>query len=159
MKVSGFLIILVSLFFLASRSESSKNDERKCYSGDLQPCKTCEQVKNAMEGQSPDNGEYIHGAQWNGLFAAYFHDCFELGEGLLKKGANPDWGGTYGSMVISLSNKWPHTKKVINEKWIALLMKYKISAKHKVPLEDKLPADLLKEYSDEVDYPDLYKKL
>jgi len=138
---------------------TSKNQVRKCYAGDLQPCKTCDQIALAMQSQLPDNGEYIHGAQWNGLFAAYFHDCVALGETLLKRGANPNWGGTYGSMVISLSNKWPHRQKSINEKWIQLLKKYNVSSKRKVSLEDKLPADLLKEYGDEVDYPDLYKKL
>ena len=127
-----------------------------CYTGDLQACKSCDALGKAVAKAKPNDGEYYRGAQWNGLYAAYVHDCTAIAEDLLKRAANPNWGGSSGSMIISVSNKWPHNDKTVNQKWASLLLKYGASSKKLIPNENKAPDELLKEYEGIPNYPDIW---
>lgn len=152
MTLSTLLLGLLPLVY------AHEFDPRSCNVDDLQPSNTCRALAKVVTNAEPDNGEYLHGAQWNELYTAYVHDCYSVAEGLLKRGANPNWGGSLGSMIISVSDKWPHNNKAVNQKWASLLIKYGASARKPVPLEDKPPQAILQEFEMKPDYPDIWAR-
>lgn len=150
------MTLIIPLLFTLLSAQAGDFDSRQCSTNDLQACRTCDAITKATEKHDPNDGEYLHAAQWNGLYAAYVHGCMSTAENLLKRGANPNWGGALGSMLISVSNKWPHNDKTINQKWAALLLKYGASKKQIVPIENKTPTELLEEYERMPEYPDIW---
>lgn len=143
-------------FILLIIPQAHAIDSRLCNVGDLQACRSCDALVKAVAKSHPNDGEYYRGARWNGLYAAYVHDCIAVGKDLLERGANPNWGGASGSMIISVSNKWPHGDKAINQKWASLILKHGASGKRLVPEENKTPNELLKDYKGVPDYPDIW---
>ena len=152
------MMLITWLLALLSSAYAHEFDPGSCSTDDLQPCKTCAALSKVVAKAEPDNGEYLHGAQWNGLYTAYVHDCYSVAEGLLKRGANPNWGGSLGSMIISVSDKWPHNNKTVNQKWASLLIKYGASARKPVPGEDKPPQAILQEFHMTPDYADIWAR-
>ncbi len=150
MTLSALLLATLSILY------THAFDYRGCSVDDLQACKTCSSLAMVVAKTEPDNGEYLHGAQWNGLYTAYVHDCYSVAEDLLKRGANPNWGGSSASMILSVSNKWPHNNKIVNQKWSSLLIKYGASAHKPVPGENKPPQAILRELQTTPDYPDIW---
>jgi hypothetical protein len=163
--MNGLRRIFLLMAFVCSWAAYSSDDSydpsaasRTCTSDDLQPCRTCVQISRVTSHEPPNGGEYLHGAQWNGLYAAYVRNCLKVAEDLLKRGADPNWGGSSGSMVISVSNQWPHNDIRINRKWAELLLKYGATARKIVPDQDKSPEAMLKTREFEPEYPELFKK-
>ena len=131
--------------------------QSECTAGYLQGCKSCRQLARVTAQNEPDSGDYYRGAQWNGLYAAYVHSCLDVAEELLKRGANPNWGGWQGSMVLSIVDRWPHNDRSINRKWAALFLRFGAHARKKVPDQDKTPEAMVKDGDFEPDYPELWK--
>lgn len=100
----------------------SSSAAQACSTSDFQSCKTCGQLEAAVDLKKPESGDYYRGAQWNGLFSAYVLNCPIIGAKLIKAGANPVSGGTNGSMIMTVANKWPHNNKKINDNWAAILL-------------------------------------
>ena len=151
------MAILISLL-VASVIYADSPASRMCSVDDLQACKSCKSLSRVLSKADPDYGEYLHGAEWNGLYAAYVHDCQALAEDLLKRGANPNRGGALGSMIISVIGKWPHNNKKVNQRWTALLLKNGASIRKKVPHEDKTPQEVMKAYGETPEYADLWSQ-
>lgn len=116
MKHVGFSIALLLLLVQSAWAQGL------CSTSDFQLCKTCAQLEMAVDLKQPTAGDYYRGAEWNGLFAAYHLNCPAIAAKLIKAGANPSSGGTMGSMIVTVANKWPHNNKKINEAWAALLL-------------------------------------
>src|SRR5260221_604652 len=93
-----------------------------CSKTDFQSCKSCIQLEAAIDLKNPDAGDYFRGAEWNGLFSAYFLNCPIVAAKLISAGANPSSGGSSGSMILTVASKWPHNNKKINAAWAALLL-------------------------------------
>ncbi|QKX18589.1 hypothetical protein [Microbulbifer sp. YPW1] len=93
-----------------------------CSITDVKSCNTCSQLDATIDYENPSAGDYFRGARWNGLYAAYLRNCPLIGAKLIKKGANPVSGGLFGSMIMTVSQKWPHNDKKINEMWASLLL-------------------------------------
>lgn len=157
LEAIGFLIFLAAPSHVHATT-SPQYTNSNCTPDYLQGCQSCEQIARIMSKNEPNSGDYYRGAQWNGLYAAYVHNCFEIAESLLKRGANPNWGGWQGSMILSIVDKWPHDNPRINEKWAELFLKYKANAREKVPDQDKTPEAMVKDGDFEPDYPELWKK-
>jgi len=151
------LFLIYSSPALGEHSRWLPTPREECSSEYLQGCKSCKQLSQILSRNEPDNGDYYHGAQWNGLYAAYVHNCFEVANSLLKRGANPNWGGWQGSMILSIVDKWPHDNRKTNQKWAALLLKYGADPKKLVPDQEKTPEMMVKDGDFEPDYPDLWK--
>ena len=146
---------IVLLLLLISRAAVALE---KCSSDNFQKCKSCKDLAAAVTRVGPNEGEYFHAAEWNGLYAAYVHNCLEVAEALLKRGADPNSGGALGSMILTVVDKWPHNNRQVNEKWVALLLKYRADPQKKVGPEDASPISLLARFDSKPDYPDLWKK-
>ena len=67
--------------------------ERTCSSSDFQSCKNCAQLGSAVDLKHPTAGDYLRGAEWNGLYSAYVLNCPVIGAKLIKAGANPSAAG------------------------------------------------------------------
>lgn len=94
-------------------------------SGLLQECKSCDQLYNSLAGKKPDFGDYYHGAMWNGLYTSYRLDCPAVAIELLRHGANPNVGGSMGSMAYTLT--WPRHEgenATINKEFGVILAVY-----------------------------------
>ena len=116
MKRYGFSITL--LLFLAQ----SVLAEGSCSTSNFQSCKTCAQLEAAVDLKQPTLEDYYRGAEWNGLFSAYFLNCPIIALKLIKAGASHSSGGSSGSMILTVASKWPHDDKKINDTWAALLL-------------------------------------
>lgn len=101
---------------------SAYAQNRFCSASDFQSCKSCTQLDSAIDLKNPDAGDYYRGAEWNGLYTAYILNCQKVATKLLKAGANPSSGGSSGSMILTVADKWPHKNKKINEAWASLLL-------------------------------------
>jgi hypothetical protein len=119
---------------------------------------SCKDLAAAVKTAEPNDGEYFHAAEWNGLYAAYVHNCLDIAETLLQRGADPNCGGSLGSMILTVVDKWPHNNKHVNEKWVALLLKYKANPQKKVGPEEASPVSLIARFDFKPDYPDLWKR-
>ncbi len=150
------VLVLTASIALAQSKESEEPIE--CYPGNFQACKSCKALAAVTSKADPNDGEYFHAAQWNGLYAAYVHNCLAVAEDLLRRGADPSTGGALGSMILTVVDKWPHNNKRVNEKWVALLKKYKANPKKKVGPEDASPIGLMAMFHEKPDYPDLWAK-
>jgi hypothetical protein len=157
--------IVLPLFFTCltsahggQNSKQGATAQEECSIDYLQGCKSCKQLARITSQSEPDNGDYYRGAQWNGLYTAYVHNCLGVAETLLKRGANPNWGGWQGSMVLSIVDKWPHENQNINQKWAGLFLRYGARAGKKIPDQNKTPEMMVKEGDFEPDYPELWKK-
>ncbi len=148
-------VLLVLLVFFSSVL-SFASTARVCNVSDLQACKSCAVLETVLVDASPNAGEYYHAAQWNGLYAAYIQNCISVAEKLLNRGADPNLGGSSGSMVISVSKKWPHYNKNVNREWALLLLKYGASASNAVLAENKTPDEIQSDYNFIPDYPDVW---
>jgi hypothetical protein len=95
---------------------------RQCSVEDFQACRSCPQLEAAIDLTQPSAGDYYRGAHWNGLYAAYVLNCPMIGAKLIHAGADPAIGGTNGSMILTVSSKWPHNSRKINEAWAAMLL-------------------------------------
>jgi len=82
-----------------------------------------------------------------------------LGERLLQRGADPSIGGMFGSMALSLSDEWPHKNKAINERWVALLLRYHIRANIKSYLDNELTIEVVAKGEFKPSYPDIWNRL
>ena len=69
-------------------------------------CCSCQDLAKAVERKDPNEGGYLSGAQWNGLYSAYALNCPSIFEGLLKRGADPNTGGIEGSMIYTISSQF-----------------------------------------------------
>jgi hypothetical protein len=76
---------------------------------------------------------------------------------LLKRGANPNWGGSQGSMILSVSRKWPHNDERINRTWAALLLDYGANARKPVPDQEKSAEQIASDDVFAPDYPELFR--
>lgn len=106
---------------------SVEANERTCSITDFQACKSCEELNEAIDVERPNYGDYYRGAHWNALFSAYRHDCRAIGIKLLNLGASPVSGGSGGSMIYTIANKWPHRNIEINFAWAKLLKQHNAS--------------------------------
>lgn len=79
-------------------------------------------VKGAVNYSNANAGEYFRGAEWNGLYSAYRLNCLDVGRSLLSAGANPAQGGSLGSMILTVSNAWPHNNAQVNRRWASILI-------------------------------------
>lgn len=153
-------VLAVVLFALAAAtsSEPVRAQTRTCSASDFQSCSSCLQLEPAIDLKQPNAGEYYRGAEWNGLFAAYVLNCPLVAARLLRAGANPSSGGTSGSMIFTVSSKWPHNNKKTNEAWAALLFAAGASINQRLNWrEGKSTADLLAiEQSFSPDYFELF---
>lgn len=153
------MIFLSSLaLIIASPVLADTPEPRTCSTSDFQACKSCNILARVTAKSDPNDGEYLHGAQWNALYAAYIHDCRTVAKTLFSRGANPNSGGSAGSMIISVADKWPHNNKAVNQKWAALLLKHGASGHKIVPEQGKTSKELLKEYGATPDYPDIWNQ-
>ncbi|MBI1860145.1 MAG: hypothetical protein HYR96_04410 [Deltaproteobacteria bacterium] len=152
------ICILVLVSSIASARSKPSEEPIECYSGNFQACKSCKTLAAATSKAEPNEGEYFHAAQWNGLYAAYVHNCLAVAEDLLKRGADPSSGGALGSMILTVVDKWPHNNKRVNEKWAALLKKYRANPQKKVGPEDSTPMGLMAMLHSKPDYPDLWAR-
>ena len=114
----------------------------------------CSELEAAVDYEVPSAGDYYRGADWNGLYASYVANCPLIAAKLIKAGADPSSGGLMGSMIMSVSAKWPHDDESINQTWAALLLA--AGASIDIPLNrmDGTTKDLLaRESWYEPDYP------
>lgn len=154
--MKNFLASVVILFLaLFSTVVRGSND---CTISYFQGCRTCADLRRITAKSKPNVGDYYRGAQWNGLYAAYVLDCMDVAKDLLKRGANPNWGGSQGSMALSISDKWPHNNEEVNRVWAALLLDYGANARKKVPDQDETPEQIANQEVFAPDYPELFRK-
>lgn len=155
MKTLGTITLLVWLTFAAAPIDAQ---ERSCSSSDFQSCKSCTELESAIDLKRPYLGDYYRGALWNGLFTAYVLNCPVIGAKLIAAGVNPASGGSWGSMVMTVSSKWPHDDKKINEAWAALLLASKVSIYSRIrEMKNKNTKIILQEQSwYEPDYFDIF---
>lgn len=142
----------VALCCLAIGSQASA-----CTTDNLQACKACPEIAAAAKGQDPNAGDYYRGAFWNLLFAAYVHNCQPLGQALLAAGANPSFGGQQSSMVLTVSNRWPHDSETVNKQWAAMLAKAGASVDVKLPYTETTAREIVTGGDASVDYPVIWK--
>jgi len=115
------LIALASFTLLNTNASPTWAQARICTSSDFQACKSCAQLEAAVDLKQPNAGDYYRGAEWNGLYTAYVLNCPIIAAKLIKAGANPSSGGLFGSMIMTVADKWPHNNKRVNDAWAALL--------------------------------------
>lgn len=60
---------------------------------------------------------------WTPLYSAYFKNCPDLFESLLKAGASPMEGGTKGDLITTIAT-WPRFGSDERLKWLRLLISY-----------------------------------
>ncbi|WP_224039749.1 hypothetical protein [Paraburkholderia unamae] len=130
-----------------------------CQLGDLQSCRSCRDLESVLDFMHPDRGEYYRGAYWNGLYAAFRLNCQDIGNHLLKVGANPNLGGTSGSFLASVVNAWPHNNGKINKDWVEMIKNYSIDPNWISPFSGESAAKLISSGEVEIDYPQLWKEL
>lgn len=145
----------LALFLILSAKVTRSSDG--CTSSYYQGCKSCTELRRVTSTAGPNDGDYYRAAQWNGLYAAYVLDCLDVAKDLLRRGANPNWGGSQGYMVISISNKWPHNSEEVNRVWAALLLEYGANAQKKVPDQDETPEQIASQKVFTPDYPELFQ--
>lgn len=151
MKALWYFVIFFSMSGVAIAQEN------RCSSDNFQGCSSCQALEAAVDYKDPNKGDYYRGALWNGLFAAYRLNCPLVGYRLIDSGATVVNGGLYGSMILTVSSKWPHEDKKINESWAAMLLLKgaKLGSYYNAPkyMNSK---DAVAEYSFEPDYFDIY---
>lgn len=130
-----------------------------CSTDALQSCKTCPEIAAAVRGKDPNAGDYYRGALWNPLFAAYVHNCQPLGRTLLEAGANPSFGGEQSSMILTVSNRWPHNNETVNKQWAAMLAKSGASVDARLPYTETTARAIVAGGNASVDYPAIWKGL
>ncbi|MGE4233499.1 MAG: hypothetical protein AB7F43_09240 [Bacteriovoracia bacterium] len=150
-----FVFILFASSFLPLYAQVLRGH---CSAEYFQGCKSCKQIRQIVEKGAPNDGEYYRGAQWNGLYTAYVHNCLDLAKLILDRGGNPNWGGSQGSMLLSVADRWPHNNVALNKKWADLLIQYGASAKKKIPEMNKTSVQLAKDWGFNPDYPEIWKK-
>jgi len=151
-----------AIFILLAISISCANaaSKQKCTDDDLQSCKTCDDVAHATVGRNPNPADpfSIHGTLWTPIFAAYFHNCQGLGRDLIKAGANPSIGGWFGSMSITVSNRWPHNNRQINQQWADMLILSGVSVDEKTSW-GSTSRDMVANGEQEIQYPDIWQQI
>ena len=150
--------ILLKSVFLISVIVFSPLSNAACSKSDFQSCKTCAQLEAAIDYDNPNAGDYYRGALWNGLYSAYLRNCPIIGAKLIKAGANPASGGSFGSMIVTVSQKWPHDDKKINESWASILLASEATLDTKIrEVGRKDTRDIVTEFQvAKPDYFDLY---
>ena len=147
------VVILVTLFVTTA---IHANETGKCDLKDLQRCNSCGALERAVNLKQPDIGEYYRGAYWNGLYAAYRLNCQKVAIKLLDNNANPNLGGSSGSMLVSISGAWPHNNKEINKQWMDMLFKYKVDATWKSSITNMTAKEIVEQELEIIDYPDIW---
>jgi hypothetical protein len=132
---------------------------RPCLLSDLQSCKDCPSVREVLDLQHPDFGEYYRGAYWNGLYAAFRLDCRDVGRELLQHGANPNLGGKFGSFLVTVVGDWPHHNSEVNRAWVDLILHYKVDPDWGVPWADGSARQIVARDQAAVAYPALWRLL
>ncbi len=147
--VSGFLVSI----FCAGQAFA---DQARCGVAQFQMCFKCSEINSAIVWDHPNYGDFLHGLEWNGLFAAYARNCPTIFEKLLKSGADPNSGGWMGSMVYSLSSKFPHDNEKINHRFAEILVEF--GARRSTPTSDtgKSAEDIKADTGGRVDYPEIW---
>lgn len=130
-----------------------------CSADELQSCKTCPEIAAAVQGKDPNAGDYYRGALWNPLFAAYVRNCQSLGRALLAAGANPSFGGQQSSMILTVSNRWPHNNETVNRQWAAMLAKSGANVDASLPFTETTARAIVAGGDVSVDYPAIWKGL
>ena len=120
LKECFWSLVIVAMITISN----AQANERNCSVTDFQSCKTCDELNDAIDIEQPNYGDYYRGAHWNGLFTAYRHDCRVIGAKLLDYGAFPASGGSGGSMIYTIANKWPHRNIEVNLVWAKMLKQY-----------------------------------
>lgn len=118
---------------LLSTISVAKSTEDFCSESDFQACRSCESLEKAVNYSEPSLGDYYKGAEWNGLYSAYVLNCQAIGRKLLEAGASPEIGGSYGSMLYSVSSKWPHNDVRINKAWAKMLLEFEPDISKSLP--------------------------
>lgn len=153
-------IILFAIVFLCSTECCANSSENtKCHLADLQRCDSCIALKNAINLEKPDDGEYYRGAYWNGLYAAYKLNCPQVAKVLLDHRANPNLGGSSGSFLASLVSAWPHKNAAVNKQWAEMLINYPIDIYWKNPYTDQSAKEIINNGLIAVDYPEVWNML
>lgn len=133
--------------------------EAKCDLADLQRCTSCGELQSTIDPKNTDSGDYYRGAYWNGLYAAYRLNCQTVAKTLLDNKANPNLGGSAGSLLYSISRSWPHKDEKINKQWAGLLNNYSVDVDWKNPYTDKSAREIIEQDEMPIDYPDIWKSL
>lgn len=137
----------------------SANVLAECELWDLQRCTSCDELTKTVVLKQPDQGEYYRGAYWNGLYAAYILNCQTVGKKLLDNHANPNLGGSFGSLLVSLANAWPHKNHSINKQWADILIKYSVDVDWKNPFTGMSARSIVEQEMISVDYPDIWNSM
>jgi hypothetical protein len=93
--------------------------------------------------------------EWNGLFAAYARNCPELFITLLNAGADPNAGGNWGSLIYTLSSKWPHNDIRVNRHFAEILVRYGANVRTKSGYRELSAEDVKRELG-APDYPEIW---
>ena len=118
-KYTQIILAFLSIVFTINAHSYS----RDCSLNDFQACKSCGDLQRAIDLNRPDFGDFYRGALWNGLFSAYVNNCPKIAEQLIENDASPVSGGSGGSMILTIANKWPHNNIEVNLRWAAMLKK------------------------------------
>ena len=145
--------IITSSLFLTTPASAG------CDILDLQRCSSCAALAQTIDPQQPDLGEYYRGAYWNGLYAAYKLNCQSVAKTLLDHQANPNLGGTLGSLFFIVAKAWPHNNHAINRQWLELLLHYQIDLDWKNPWTGKSARAIVDEKVLPISYPDIWQAL
>jgi hypothetical protein len=159
-KTKSIIIVLfVFLFICSTECCADSSGNRKCDSSDLQRCDSCIALKNTINLEKPDEGEYYRGAYWNGLYAAYKLNCLQVAKDLLDHHANPNLGGSSGSFLASIVSAWPHDDLEINKQWAEMLIDYPIDIYWKNPYTGQSAKEIISNELITVDYPEILNML
>lgn len=120
---------LATALLMSTTSVMAKTPPRQCSGNDWQACRTCPEIEKAIDWTQPDAGDYYRGAYWNALYVSYISNCQATGKKLIAAGANPNLGGSYGSMVITVSIRDSKKKIQTNRQWIDILKGADVDAK------------------------------
>jgi len=148
------------LVALPGTAAAASADAGTCSFEDMRSCGSCAELAVALDGVEPHAGRYEDNIKWSPLFGAFLKNCQRLALHLVEeRGADPAFGGRYGSMLITVSTHWDNRNPRTSAQWGRMLERLGADADTVLPDTGKSSRQLVEQGVVKIDYPEIWAAL
>jgi len=122
-RLSALTLILLGL-------PTGQGQALQCSPRFPEACLSCRDIERAFRQHLSDKPVLRARAVWTPIYAAYFHDCFDLAQGWLKQGVSASRGGEQDDLLATIV-LWDRFGYVHRRDWAKLLVDHGARLDHK----------------------------
>lgn len=150
-------VIAAALVALPGTAAAASADAGACSFADMRSCASCSELAAALDGVEPHAGRYEDDIKWSPLFGAFLKNCQRLALHLVEeRGADPAFGGRFGSMLITVSTHWDNRNPRTSAQWGRMLKRLGADADTVLPDTGKSSRQLVEQGVVTIDYPEIW---